>query len=293
MRTVPEQCGQNKTDPGEISGPNKIQERSRGRSSLNRYFECGPLELAGGQGVLDDVPGVPGVVELPEVDGEPGLLAEPLEAPGVPGKFPHGAPEGFPGVVFGFTVDGVVLLPELGGFVEFEPGTVDGVVGVGLGVVGVDGLPGGVAVFPGVGAVPGVWVCPALPEPPAGDVPPAGAACAETQTAQNRSVESKVSFLAIIKKPPALRFLIPLTAKCPLKESMLKQFSANRQTDPIGAMPYSPVKNPVVTTESISATNKTLRPSGAAEFAANRRRRKCDTSVRRSLVESGDEQEIE
>jgi hypothetical protein len=85
------------------------------------------------------------------------LVVEPLEAPGVPGKFPHGPPVGLvPGVVFGFTVDGVVLLPELGGFVEFEPGTVDGVVGVGLGVVGVDVLPGGVAVFPGAVAVPGV-----------------------------------------------------------------------------------------------------------------------------------------
>ena len=118
----------------------------------------------------------------------------------MPGKFPHGPPVGMvPGVVFGFTVDGVVLLPGLGGFVEFEPGTVDGVVGFGLGTVGVDVLPGGVAVLPDGVDVLGVWVCPALPEPPAGDVPPAGALCAITQTAPNRSVESKVSFVANIE----------------------------------------------------------------------------------------------
>ena len=47
----------------------------------------------------------------------------------VPGKVPHGEPGVFPGVVFGLTVEGCVVLlcvGELG----FVPGTVDGAVGV-------------------------------------------------------------------------------------------------------------------------------------------------------------------
>jgi len=95
-------------------------------------------------------------VLLAEVDGEPGLFAEPLEAPGVPGRFPHGPLVLVPGVAFGFTVDGVVLLPGVAGLVEFAPGTGAGVVGVGLGVVGVAVLPGGVAVLPDGVVVPGV-----------------------------------------------------------------------------------------------------------------------------------------
>jgi hypothetical protein len=106
---------------------------------------------------------VPGAVELP-VDGGPGLVgfagfavdpADPLDAPGVTGKVPHGPPVGlFPGFVFGLVVEGAVPLPGVGGFGEFDPGTVDGVVEFGVAV-----LPGGVAVFPGGVAAgpPGVW----------------------------------------------------------------------------------------------------------------------------------------
>jgi hypothetical protein len=151
----------------------------------------------GGQGAPEDVPGcdsVPGLDDEPEEEPVPGV--EPLEAPGVPGAVPQGPPDLLPGVVFGFMVEGSVVLPGVGGLVEFEPGTVLGAFGVGLGVVGV-------AVRPGVGegvAVPGVWDCPALPGPllpaPPGAVPPAGADCAITQQAQNRINERKISFVA-------------------------------------------------------------------------------------------------
>ncbi|MGA8540788.1 MAG: hypothetical protein WB566_14895 [Terriglobales bacterium] len=141
---------------------------------------------------------VPGVVELPEfpgVEGEPGLLVDPPVAPGVPGKVPHGEPVGlFPGFVFGFTVEGVVLVPGVDGLVEFAPGTVDGTVE----------FPGGVEVFPGVDA-PGVWLCPGVTEPD-GDEPPAGALCATTQAAHVRSMKRKVSLVADIQEPPGLRF---------------------------------------------------------------------------------------
>ena len=73
-------------------------------------------------------------------------MADPLGAPGSPGIGPHGAPLGVvPGVSFGFTVDGLVLLPGVGEFGELDPGTVDGLV-----------LPGGVDVPAGGVAVPGV-----------------------------------------------------------------------------------------------------------------------------------------
>jgi hypothetical protein len=154
----------------------------------------------GGQGAPEDVPGcdsVPGVDDEPDDDPEedpvPGV--EPLEAPGVPGAVPQGPPDLLPGVVFGFMVEGSVVLPGVGGLVEFEPGTVPGAFGVGLGVVGVAVPPGG-----GEGvAAPGVWDCPALPAPllPApGAAPPEGAACAITQQAQNRINKRKVSFVA-------------------------------------------------------------------------------------------------
>ena len=77
----------------------------------------------------------PGVAELPwpfpDVAGEPELL-DPAFGVGLLGKVPQGDPLGVvPGAVevFGFTVDGFVLLPRVAGFVEFDPGTVDGEVG--------------------------------------------------------------------------------------------------------------------------------------------------------------------
>jgi len=166
-----------------------------------RYF--GPLvPLAGGHGAPEGVvPGVeePGVEEFPwlplEVEGAvPGFVAEPFGEPVVPGRFPHGALLGFvlPGVVFGFTVDGLVLFPGVGEFGELAFGTVEGVVEPGVCVVP------GVVVVPGVCVVPGVWVCPAVPELPAGDVPPAGALCATSQLAHSRITDKKVSFVALI-----------------------------------------------------------------------------------------------
>lgn len=179
----------------------------------------------GWQGAPEDVPGcdpVPGVDDEPEED--PVLGVEPLEAPGVPGAVPQGPFDLLPGVVLGFMVEGSVVLPGVGGLVEFEPGTVLGALGVGLGVVGV-AVPPGVVEGLGEGvAAPGVWDCPALPAPllpaPPGAAPPAGAACAITQQAQNRINERKISFVAdffadlvtAIEKPPALRFLVPFTA---------------------------------------------------------------------------------
>jgi hypothetical protein len=139
--------------------------------------------------------------EFPEAEfDESGLEADPgfgADAPGALGRFPHGEVPGVPpGVVFGFMVEGFVVLPGVGGFVEFAPGTVDGVFGVGEGVVGVEERSGGVALPPdGVVAVPGdCW--PAVPEvPAAGAEPPAGAACAMTQEAQSRITESKKRLL--------------------------------------------------------------------------------------------------
>lgn len=83
--------------------------------------------------------------------------AEPLGEPGVPGNVPHGEPLGLPGFgVFGFTVEGCVLLPGVGGFGELEPGTVDGTGGVVEPAGGVADLDGGVAVPAGGVTVPGV-----------------------------------------------------------------------------------------------------------------------------------------
>jgi hypothetical protein len=127
-------------------------------------------------------------------------------------------------VVFGFMVEGFVVLPGVGGFVEFAPGTVDGAFGVGEGVVGVEELAGGVALPPdGVVVLPGdCW--PAVPEvPAAGAEPPAGAACAIAQKAQRRITESKKrvlvetilteNFADTMRTPPAQILLCgPITS---------------------------------------------------------------------------------
>jgi hypothetical protein len=118
---------------------------------------------------------------------------------------PQGPPAGFvlPGV-FGLIVDGVVPFPGVGGLVELDPGTVDGVP-FGELVLGVAVLPGGVAVEPGgvegdpggVAVLPaGAW--PAAPALPAGEAPPAGALCATNHIALKRTVEIKVSFVSDI-----------------------------------------------------------------------------------------------
>ena len=68
---------------------------------------------------------------------EPGLEDPAFGVPGVPGNDPHGEPLGaVPGVlvVFGFIVEGCVLLPGVAGFGEVEPGTVPVGGGVVLGV---------------------------------------------------------------------------------------------------------------------------------------------------------------
>jgi len=61
-------------------------------------------------------------LDEPELE-DPVSGVEPLGAPGVPGNVPHGDR------VFGFTVDGWVVLPGVGGLGEFDPGTLDGDVG--------------------------------------------------------------------------------------------------------------------------------------------------------------------
>jgi hypothetical protein len=95
---------------------------------------------------------------------DPEFGFEALGDPGVPGNVPHGDPLGVvPGSfgVFGFTVDGCVLLPVAGLPGEFEPGTVPGVVFLGVAPLvelepGVFGFCGacGVAVLAGGVAVP-------------------------------------------------------------------------------------------------------------------------------------------
>jgi hypothetical protein len=133
-------------------------------------------EAVGGHGVpLGDTPAeFPWL--FPEVEGDEPELEEPeldvpvfgVEEPGVPvvfGNVPHGDPLGLaPGVlgVFGFTVEGCVLLPGVAGFAEFDPGTLEGELGVAVpagGVAvpagGVAGLAGGVAELGGGVAVPG------------------------------------------------------------------------------------------------------------------------------------------
>jgi hypothetical protein len=120
---------------------------------------------------------MPGVVELaeplpevdcddPEVDEsepeDPAFGVDPLAAPGVTGKGPHGEPVGLVPGLFGFTVEGCVLLPGVGGFGEFEPGTVVGVFGVVALVGGFTGVVGGFVALVGGVVVPGVWACPGV-----------------------------------------------------------------------------------------------------------------------------------
>ncbi len=154
-----------------------------------------------------------------EPDAEPALDAPVFAAlvlgveefpaePVAPGMVPQGdVVEDDPGV-FGLIVDGLVVLPGVGGLGDVAPGTVAGLVGVAV-------VAGGVAVLPEGVAVPEVFapVLPAFPAfpvpaagavPPAGAAPPAGALCATTQTAQARNIVRKVSFVADIGKPPAL-----------------------------------------------------------------------------------------
>lgn len=126
-----------------------------------------------------------GELLLALLDVDPVLGAE---VPAVPGIEPQGdVCADDPGVLLGFIVDGCVAFPGVGEFVDVEPGT-------GAGAVGVAVPPCGVV-------VPEVFA-PALPEVPAGAAPPAGALCATSQTAQPRNIESKVSFVADIPVPP-------------------------------------------------------------------------------------------
>jgi len=136
--------------------------------------------------------------ELGEPEAEAPVSVEPLGAPGVPGMGPHGEPPGVvPGVaeVFGLTVEGCVALPGVGGFGEFDPGTVDGEVG---GFTAPVGGATGVLVGGGAGvAGGGALVCPADPELPAG-APPEGALWATTHVAPNRMKDRNIDFLATI-----------------------------------------------------------------------------------------------
>ena len=77
--------------------------------------------------------------ELDEPDAEDPVFDGP-EVPVVSGKVPQGEPLGLvPGAfeVFGFTVEGCVLVPGVAGFVEFEPGTVGAEPGVAVPTGGV------------------------------------------------------------------------------------------------------------------------------------------------------------
>jgi len=94
---------------------------------------------------------------------EPGFEVAGFAEPAVPGAFPgsvpHGDPLGVvPGlfVVFGFTVEGDVLVPGVAGAGEFDPGMLPGEVAFAAGGVAV--WAGGVAVRAGGVAVPGeLW----------------------------------------------------------------------------------------------------------------------------------------
>ncbi|MCU1300824.1 MAG: hypothetical protein JWQ87_1108 [Candidatus Sulfotelmatobacter sp.] len=172
--------------------------------------------------VLPDVEGDAAEFDEPEFEPEPDepvFGAEEPEVPAVLGNVPHGEPLGLvPGVfeVFGFTVEGCVLLPGVAGFVELDPGTPEGELGVadplggvavlagGVAVLagGLAGLAGGVAECGGGVAVPGACDCPAA-EPPAGAAPPAPPAplCATTQVAHKRRTDKKASFFADMGSP--------------------------------------------------------------------------------------------
>jgi hypothetical protein len=178
-----------------------------GESTLFYFGPVPPLAVGGQGEPFGEAFAVP---EFP-VDGD---APDPVAFP-VPGIVPHGDPLGVvPGAVevFGFTVEGCVLLPAVGGFVEFEPGTAEGdVEPVGGAVV----LPvGGAVVLPVGGAVVLLvggadCVCPAvLPALPAGALPPA-ACCAATQVAQPNTTEQRSpNFLVDIVQLPAKSFCL-------------------------------------------------------------------------------------
>lgn len=193
----------------------RTRSQSDPRQKLLKLLYLGPVplplaEAAGGQGVaFGEVPGVAWM--LPEVPGvEPAVFGVELPvAPGVaPGKLPHGDPLGVvPGVfgLFGFTVEGCVLLPGVGGVIEFEPGIADGgedPVGGGVAVLvggGVVVLVGGVVgvgavvlvgVVVGVGAVVLVGGGVAVLVGGAGGV----LVCAATQAAQHKTTERRLIF---------------------------------------------------------------------------------------------------
>jgi hypothetical protein len=206
-----------------------------------RYFEGGVLldplgDDAGGHGaseglvpglacdVPESLPELPGVVGDEPAFDDPGFAA--LGVPVGPGSGPQGEPLGVvPGLfgVFGFIVDGCVLLPGVGLPGEFEPGTAPGVVFLGavplvelapgaFGFCGACGVAvlaggvvvpaGGVAVFAGGVAVPGVELWPAEPELLTGGAPPAGALCATSQDPQRRTTDNHANFLADVLRPP-------------------------------------------------------------------------------------------
>jgi len=154
---------------------------------------------------------VPEFPVLPVEGDDPDPDVFGVEFP-APGMLPHGDPLGVvPGAVelFGFTVEGCVLLPGVGGFVEFEPGIAEGDVEPVGGVV----VPpvGGAVVLPVGGAV--VLLvggadcdCPAvLPALPAGADPPA-ACCATTHVAQPSTTEKNPILIIDIAKLPARNF---------------------------------------------------------------------------------------
>jgi hypothetical protein len=117
--------------------------------------------------VVGSDPGL-GVVGLESGFDVAGFV-EPAVPGALPGSVPHGDPLGVVPVVFvvfGFTVEGDVLVPGVAGAGEFEPGMLPGEVAFGddpfgllCGVVcGAEGCADGVAVWAGGVAVPGeLW----------------------------------------------------------------------------------------------------------------------------------------
>jgi hypothetical protein len=176
-----------------------------------------PPLAAGGQG--DPFGAAFAVPELPVEGDDPDPDVFGVEFP-APGIVPHGDPLGVvPGavVLFGFTVAGRVLLPAVGGLVEFEPGIAEGDVEP---VGGAAVLPVGGAVVLPVGGAVVVLVggadcdCPAvLPALPAA-VPPA-ACCATTHVVQPSTTEKRSpNFLIDIAKLPPRNFVsLPFAGK--------------------------------------------------------------------------------
>lgn len=149
--------------------------------------------------------------------------------------------------VFGLSgfvvVEGCEPVPEVFGFVGFDPGWVDpGWLDPGWfelepePVGGAVVLPvGGCAVLPVGGADGEVWPAFPAPAPPGEAVPPAGAACATIQVAQPRTTESKAIFLADIVKPPPIEFFAdPFLNACGMrwsKESTVPSVKAKAQRE--------------------------------------------------------------